>query len=57
MEVRPCLCLRDEDPLCLASAMSKIWHKNQDPEIALTEARKEMEKDKQLSLNIFNERK
>ena len=38
----------DEDPLCLASAISKIWHKNLDPKIALAEAKKEMKNEKNL---------
>ena len=32
----------DEDPLCLANAISKVWHKNLDPEVVLAEAKKEM---------------
>ena len=32
----------DVDPLCLASAISKIWHKNLEPKIVLVEAREEM---------------
>ena len=43
----------DEDPLCLANAISKIWHKNLDPKIALTEARKEMKNEKNLFKKVF----
>ena len=43
----------DEDPLCLANAISKIWHKNLDPKIALAEARKEMKNEKNLFKEIF----
>lgn len=41
----------DEDPLCLASAISKVWHKNQYPKIALAEAKKEIKNEK----NLFKE--
>lgn len=43
----------DEDPLCLASAISKVWHKNLAPEIALAEAREEMKNEKKLFQKIF----
>lgn len=36
----------NEDPLCLANAISKIWHKNLNPKIALAEAREEMKNEK-----------
>jgi len=45
----------DEDPLCLASAISKIWHKNLDPKIALAEARKEMKNEKNSLRKYFKE--
>lgn len=43
----------DEDPLCLANAISKIWHENQNPKIALSEVREEIKSEEKLSLNIF----
>jgi len=43
----------DEDPLCLASAISKIWHKNLAPKTALAEAREEMKNEGKFSLDIF----
>ena len=38
----------DEDQLCLASAISKAWHKDLSPKIALAEARKEVKNEKNL---------
>lgn len=43
----------DEDPLCLANAISKIWHKNLDPKIALAEAKKEMKNEKNIFKKVF----
>ena len=43
----------DEDPLYLASAIGKIWHKNLAPEIALAEAKEEMKNEKKLFQKIF----
>jgi hypothetical protein len=43
----------DEDPLCLASAIGKIWHKNLNPEIALTEARNEMKNERNIFKKAF----
>jgi len=43
----------EEDPLCLANAISKIWHKNLAPKVALAEAKKEMKNEKNLFQKIF----
>jgi hypothetical protein len=43
----------DEDPLCLASAISKIWHKNLALKTALAEARKEMKDEKNIFKKYF----
>lgn len=45
----------DEDPLCFVNTISKVWHKNQDHKIALAEAKKEMENEKNLSKKVFKE--